>query len=57
MRRTAEIVQRAADNHSSSLATLIEAYQTIRAASETLCEPLEIEDYGIQTMPDVSPPK
>jgi ergothioneine biosynthesis protein EgtB len=57
MRRTAEIVQRAADNHSSSLETLIEAYQTIRAASETLCEPLEIEDYGIQTMPDVSPPK
>jgi len=32
-------------------------YQRIRHDSEQLCEPLEIEDYGIQTMPAVSPPK
>ncbi len=57
MGRTAEIVQRATDDHSSSPTTLIEGYQAIREASEALCKPLEIEDYGIQTMPDVSPPK
>lgn len=32
-------------------------YRRVRAASEALCWPLEIEDYCIQTMPDVSPPK
>ena len=57
MSRTAEIVQRATDDHNSSPTTLIEGYQAIREASEALCKPLEIEDYGIQTMPDVSPPK
>ena len=56
MSRTAETL-RATKSHSSSQVTLIERYQTVRAASEALCEPLEIEDYGIQTMPDVSPPK
>lgn len=32
-------------------------YQVVRQASEDLCAPLENEDYGIQTMMDVSPPK
>ena len=32
-------------------------YNRVRHDSEYLCEPLEIEDYGIQTMPEVSPPK
>ncbi|CAH9017506.1 ergothioneine biosynthesis protein EgtB [Candidatus Nitrosacidococcus sp. I8] len=32
-------------------------YSKVRQLSETLCQPLEIEDYIIQTMPDVSPPK
>lgn len=32
-------------------------YERIRRDSERLCEPLEIEDYGVQTMPAVSPPK
>ncbi|HEY9198830.1 MAG TPA: ergothioneine biosynthesis protein EgtB [Gammaproteobacteria bacterium] len=32
-------------------------YRRGRAATEALCRPLEIEDYCIQTMPDVSPPK
>ena len=57
MSRTAELLQHTTDNQNRSPASLIERYQTIRTASESLCEPLEIEDYGIQTMPDVSPPK
>ncbi len=32
-------------------------YLAVRHDSEQLCEPLEIEDYVVQTMPDVSPPK
>lgn len=36
---------------------LADRYRTVRADSETLCAPLAIEDYGIQAMPDVSPPK
>ncbi len=32
-------------------------YRRIRAASESLCEPLAPDDYGLQTMPDVSPAK
>ncbi len=30
-------------------------YETVRSFSEKLCEPLETEDYVVQTMPDVSP--
>jgi ergothioneine biosynthesis protein EgtB len=41
--------------HSSS--QLEKMYLSIRKESEKICQPLEIEDYGIQTMPDVSPPK
>jgi len=37
---------------------LLAAYfRRIREDSENLCSPLQIEDYGIQTMPSVSPPK
>jgi ergothioneine biosynthesis protein EgtB len=32
-------------------------YLRVRSDSETLCRPLEIDDYGIQTMPEVSPIK
>ncbi|MDH2916551.1 MAG: ergothioneine biosynthesis protein EgtB [Gallionella sp.] len=38
-------------------AALIERFKAVRARSETLCAPLEIEDYCIQAMSDVSPPK
>lgn len=38
-------------------AALIERYQAVRARSEALCAPLEIEDYCIQAMENVSPPK
>jgi ergothioneine biosynthesis protein EgtB len=37
--------------------SLAEHYQQVRHVSELLCQPLVTEDYGIQSMPDVSPPK
>lgn len=39
------------------LRTLRERFRQVRATSEALCAPLAIEDYGIQGMPDASPPK
>ena len=36
---------------------LVQRLQAVRARSEALCAPLEIEDYGIQAMESVSPPK
>ncbi len=36
---------------------LIERYRKVRARTETLCAPLEIEDYCIQAMENASPPK
>lgn len=42
---------------SSSLIALSESFSQVRRQSVELCEPLLIEDYVVQTMPDVSPPK
>lgn len=42
---------------SDSPNTLGDEFKQVRRDSETLCAPLETEDYGIQTMADVSPPK
>lgn len=36
---------------------LIHAFKTVRQQTEKLCQPLAIEDYVIQSMEDVSPPK
>lgn len=36
---------------------LLEQYIQVRRHSETICRPLEIEDYVVQPIPDVSPPK
>src|SRR5438034_6103036 len=36
---------------------LPEAYRRVRAFTEQLCEPLEVEDYVVQSMPDCSPTK
>jgi ergothioneine biosynthesis protein EgtB len=36
---------------------LIQAYKTLRDKTVELCKPLAIEDYVIQSMDDVSPPK
>ncbi|MCS7081187.1 MAG: ergothioneine biosynthesis protein EgtB [Chloracidobacterium sp.] len=38
-------------------AAWVERYRTVRAVSEAICRPLEVEDYVVQPMPDVSPPK
>lgn len=38
-------------------ARLAERYPRVRQFSEQLCEPLEIEDYGLQTVVEASPPK
>lgn len=38
-----------------SKSQLIQKYLDVREFTHLLCEPLEIEDYGIQSMPDVSP--
>src|SRR3954454_10773887 len=32
-------------------------YQTVRRCTQALCEPLEVEDYVVQSMPDASPVK
>ena len=37
--------------------TLIRRYHQVRQFTERLCQPLVTEDYVIQAMPDVSPPK
>ena len=36
---------------------LLDRYQQVRQVSEKICQPLALEDYTIQSMPDVSPPK
>jgi ergothioneine biosynthesis protein EgtB len=38
-------------------AAAVAAYIKTRLASETLCSTLETEDFGVQPMPDASPPK
>lgn len=40
-----------------NLEEAISAYKNIRKTTEWICEPLEIEDYVIQGIEDVSPPK
>jgi ergothioneine biosynthesis protein EgtB len=37
--------------------SLLERYRAVRARTEGLCETLAVEDYVVQTMPDVSPAK
>jgi ergothioneine biosynthesis protein EgtB len=45
------------ENNNRSRESLISFYKTVREFSHTLAEPLEIEDYVVQSMPDVSPTK
>jgi ergothioneine biosynthesis protein EgtB len=48
------------ERHSDSirpLEAIAERYQRVRRISEQICEPLATEDYVLQTMDDVSPPK
>jgi len=37
--------------------SLLQAYKTVRQRSETICKPLKTEDYVVQPVVDVSPPK
>jgi ergothioneine biosynthesis protein EgtB len=39
------------------LAAAVERYRQVRGISERICEPLAVEDYVVQSMDDVSPPK
>ncbi len=48
---------RAAESPNLDLQHLSARYRAVRAQSERLCAPLEVEDYGVQSMADVSPPK
>lgn len=45
------------DSEALTASAIAGAYARVRARSEALCVPLEIEDYGVQTMVEVSPPK
>ncbi len=47
----------AAQSYTGESETLAECYSRVRAYTEQLCEPLEIEDYIPQPVVDVSPPK
>jgi ergothioneine biosynthesis protein EgtB len=38
-------------------ASLLDRYRTVRGQTEVLCEPLEVEDYLVQSMPEASPVK
>lgn len=40
-----------------ALTALAGHYRAVRLDTETLCRPLALEDYGVQGMADVSPPK
>ena len=50
-------IQRDDQTASAGRESLLSVYQQIRKESEAICAPLQTEDYGIQTMPDVSPSK
>lgn len=41
----------------AGLSALAERYRSVRQRTEQLCEPLELEDYGVQSMPEASPVK
>jgi ergothioneine biosynthesis protein EgtB len=43
--------------HAGDARALAQRYCEVRGFTESLCEPLGVEDYVIQTMPDVSPTK
>lgn len=43
--------------HTALKEPISEYFDRVRRQTETLCEPLETEDYGLQSMPDASPAK
>ena len=50
-------VQPSASLDDTEAADLLAPFQSVRTRTEALCEPLAIDDYGIQPMDDASPPK
>jgi ergothioneine biosynthesis protein EgtB len=42
---------------SSEARHAIVQFSSVRRRTEAVCQPLIVEDYGVQSMPDVSPPK
>jgi ergothioneine biosynthesis protein EgtB len=45
------------DDNPQAVADIGSSYRTVRARSEELCGPLEVEDYCVQPIPEVSPIK
>ena len=45
------------EKEKKSLKMLVHKYESVRSQSLKLCEPLEVEDYSLQAMENVSPPK
>jgi ergothioneine biosynthesis protein EgtB len=41
----------------ASRSSLADSYDRVRATTQFLCEPLEVEDFVVQSMPDASPAK
>ena len=44
-------------NRAGVAASAVQRYATVRAHTAALCEPLAVEDYGVQPFVDASPPK
>lgn len=44
-------------NQSAVRLSWSDRYRQTRAMSQKICQPLEVEDYGVQSMPDASPAK
>lgn len=58
MQTDAIVPRNSAEADNSSVARELYAdYCAVRKCTEDLCSPLSVEDYGVQSMPDVSPPK
>jgi ergothioneine biosynthesis protein EgtB len=51
------LAQRLDTPDTSHIKEWLRYYQRIRTATEAICAPLHKEDYMVQSMPDVSPPK
>ena len=52
-----ETIARPDTSEGYSRQALIDAFLAMRTQTEKLCEPLETEDYVVQSISDVSPPK
>jgi len=53
----AEVEMRAGPRSQALQQDLLESFRRVRGNSRAICAPLETEDYVVQTMDDVSPPK